>query len=316
MIRPVIPFLLLFISSLFPEELVAQNDVMYRHHFLHPAIVNPAVTGSEFFPLASLTYQKQWIGIPQSPQSMLASTSMRIGNFDFYNPRKLINTTNLKSKERIGLGLILFNDHNGPAIQRGFNLSYAYHLSLNKSRLSLGLSGGGEQRAVDESMFNPTFPGDPILTGTRESYMFYNANVGVYYYSPGLFAGFAAHHLIPFEDKLQPGLKLKPDLMMHGGYLFSSMGRPKLELSMNLRYLDLDRLEYDLHIRSYVQQVHWLAISVRSYKALAIHVGIKISVIHLAYTFEANLSNMVYYNAGTHALHLGLNMGMRRTQGF
>ncbi len=81
-------------------------------------------------------------------------------------------------------------------------------------------------------------------------------------------------------------------------------------------YLDYVKLEYDLHVRTYIQQYHWLAVSIRSYKALALHLGIKISIVHLAYTFEANLTNMVHYNMGTHALHLGLNLGMRRTKGF
>ncbi|MCK5137594.1 MAG: type IX secretion system membrane protein PorP/SprF [Bacteroidales bacterium] len=301
---------------LLTREVAAQDNVMYRYHYLHQTLLNPAVVGSEFFSVANLTYQKQWVGIQQSPQTMLASTSLRIGNFGFYNPRKLVNTSNIKTRERVGVGLTLFSDRNGPAVQRGINLAYAYHLILGHARLSLGLSGSAEQHMLDETIFNPTFPGDPILTNTRESYMLYNANVGAYYYSAGLFAGLAVHHLIPFENKLRSGTKIQPDFIVHGGYLFSSLGRPKLELSFNLRYLDFDRLEYDLHVKTYIQQYHWVAFSVRSYQALAMHVGIKISAIHLAYTYEANLSNMIRYNLGTHALHLGINLGIRRTQGF
>ena len=85
---------------------------------------------------------------------------------------------------------------------------------------------------------------------------------------------------------------------------------------MNARFLDFEQFEADLHIRSYIQEYHWLAVSIRSYKALAIHLGIKISAVHFAYSYEANLSNMVWYNMGTHALHLGINMGLRRTRGF
>jgi type IX secretion system PorP/SprF family membrane protein len=301
---------------LLPWRILAQDDVIYRHNFTHPAILNPAITGSEFYPLASLTYQKQWAGIPHSPHSMLASASVRIGNFDFYDPMKLINTSNIRSRERIGLGLSMFGDRNGPAIQRGIQMAYAYHLVLDQARLSLGLSGSAEQRILDETIFTPFNPNDPILSYTRESYTLYNANVGAYYYSAGLFAGLAVHHIIPFKDKLRPATVISPDVVIHGGYLFSSLARPKLEIRLNARILDLERLEYDIHLRSYIQQVHWIALSIRSYKALALHLGIRVSAIHLAYTFEANLSNMVRYNAGTHALHLGFNLGMRRTKGF
>ena len=54
----------LYPGSCFPGQ------YMYRYHFLHPGLLNPAVTGSEYFPLANLTYQKQWVGIPQSPHTM------------------------------------------------------------------------------------------------------------------------------------------------------------------------------------------------------------------------------------------------------
>jgi hypothetical protein len=146
--------------------------------------------------------------------------------------------------------------------------------------------------------------------------MQYNTHMGVYYYSPGLFAGLSAHHFIPVRNGLQPSSRVKPDFIIHGGYLFRSLGDPKLEISANARFLDYSTLEYDLHIRTYIQDYHWLAISYRSYHALAMHLGIKVSAIHLAYTFEANLSNMVRYHMGTHAIHLGLNLGMRRTEGF
>ena len=301
---------------LFNGSLLSQDNIIYRYHYLHRGLINPAVTGSEFFPLANLTYHKQWAGIAQSPYAMIASASVRIGNFDFYNPTKHINTTNLRTRERIGIGFAIYSDRNGPALERGFQMAYAYHLVTGKGRLSLGLSGNAEQRMVDESTFTPAYPDDPILSMTRESMMLFNANTGIYYYSPALFGGLAIHHLIPLQNRFQPGSSIKPDVILHGGYLFSSLGSPRLEISSNLRYLDFDLLEFDVHLRAYIQSYHWLAVSVRSYKAIAMHIGLKISTIHLAYSYEANLTNMVHYNLGTHALHLGVNLGMRRTKGF
>jgi type IX secretion system PorP/SprF family membrane protein len=310
---PILAFMLITLSSL---EVVSQDHVPYSFHFLHPDLINPAISGSSFIPQACLTYQKQWIGIQQSPQTMVASGSIRIGNYDFYNPKQLINTTKLKSRERIGLGLSLFGDRNGPATSRGFNFSYAYHLPLEHARLSLGIAANGEQHILDETVFQPTYPGDPLLTEVRESYMMYNATVGAYYYSSGLFGGVAFHHIIPLEDKSQPGEKIRPDVVFHGGYLFSEFGRPKMEISFNLRYLELVRFEYDIHFRAYLREVHWIALSFRSYHALALHLGINIKNLYLAYSYEVNLSSMARYSLGTHAIHLGINLGMRRIKGF
>jgi type IX secretion system PorP/SprF family membrane protein len=296
-----------------PRETASQDNLSYRFHYLHQDLLNPAVTGSEYIPKACLTYQKQWVGIPQSPQSMLATASIRIGNYDFYDPKKFINTTPLRSRERIGLGISLFSDRNGPATTRGAILAYAYHLPLEHARFSLGISASAGQRILDESNFRPTTPGDPLLTGIRESFTLFNASVGAYYYSPGLFGGLAFHNLIPLEDKSHPGEKVRPDLVLHGGYLFSSFGKPALEISMNLRYLDLENLEYDMHFRTYIKQVHWVALSFSSCYTLALHLGMKIRGFYLAYSYEANLSSMIRYQLGTHAIHLGINLGMRRT---
>jgi len=273
--------------------------------------LNPAITGSSFLPKACLTYQKQWAGIPQSPQSMLVSASIRIGNFDFYNPKKLVYTSRIKSRERIGLGISFFSDQNGPLTARGINAAYAYHVPFDHSQLSLAISGSTRQQIIDESVFRPTYPGDPIITGIRESFISYNATIGAYYYARALSGGLAIHNIIPLEDKLRPGDKVRPDLVLHGSYLFSSFGKPNMEIRMNIRYLDMAILEYDLHVRTYIREVHWIALSYRSYQALALHLGFNISRFYLAYSFETTLSSMVRYQMGTHAVHLGINLGMK-----
>ncbi|MEZ5071503.1 MAG: PorP/SprF family type IX secretion system membrane protein [Bacteroidales bacterium] len=293
-----------------------QDNILYRQHLIHPVLANPAVSGSEFFSVATLSYRKQWAGIPGSPQSMLFSTSLRIGNFGYYNPRKLLNTSGLRIKERIGLGLALYADENGPLVQRGGLLAYAYHLELNNARLSLGLSGSVMQYLRDESGLHGTYPDDPLLTGVRDSRLDANAGTGIYYYSPTLFGGVAVQHVLPLREEGWDGAGHGTDVLLSGGTLFREMGRPKLELSGSVRWLDGETLEGDLHLRSYIQEYHWVALSIHSYQALSAHVGIKIGVLHLVYTYEANLSNLIRYTAGTHALHLGLNTGIRRTRGF
>jgi type IX secretion system PorP/SprF family membrane protein len=305
--------LILLISAV---EVKAQHNIIYRDHHLHQIFTNPATAGSEFFPVAALSYQKQWLGINQSPGTLLASTSLRMGNFDFYNPKMFINTTGMKTKERVGLGIGLYSDRNGPIASRGLNLAYAYHLILDKSRLSFGLSGSAEQSVLDGSVWDPITSGDPLLGDGKESFFNFNANFGVYYYSATYYAGIAANHLIPLEDKINPGETVKQDYIVHGGYLFRRMEDIKIEPSIHLRYLDYESLEYDIRAKVYLQHVHWLALTYRSYKALALTAGMKIGRFYLAYNFEANLSPIISYSAGTHGIHMGMNLGMRRLEEF
>ncbi len=171
------------------NQVACQDNPLYRFHFMHPILLNPAITGSEFLPVANLSFQKQWAGFPGSPATLLASGTFRIGEFDFYNPQKLINTSTLKSRERIGLGMALFSDRNGPAIHRGLNLAYAYHLPLATGCLSLGLGGSAKQRIMDGTEYRPSAPDDPLLPPVRESMMLWIFHLGAYYYSAGLFGG-------------------------------------------------------------------------------------------------------------------------------
>ncbi|MFH0759433.1 MAG: PorP/SprF family type IX secretion system membrane protein [Bacteroidota bacterium] len=304
--------LMSLLSICFTGQAGGQDQVIIRSSLLHPELLNPAITGSAFVPQACLSYMKYWTGIPQSPQTLLASTSIRIGNYDFYNPKKLIYTSGLKSRERVGLGIAIFSDSNGPAVTRGIHGTYAYHIQLKKASLSLGITGKAEQRILDGNLFQPTYPGDPVLTGIRESFTSPNADIGAYYYSAKLIGGAAVHNIIPLEDKINPGSKVKPDLVLHGGYLFSSFGKPNMEINLNVRYLDMDVLEYELYLRTYIRKIHWIAVSYKSYRALAFHLGLSIRDIYLAYSFESSLSNIVRYNMGSHGIHLGINLGMRR----
>lgn len=296
--------------------LYGQHNYIYRFNQLHQEMINPATAGSEFIPVAAITYQKQWLGISHSPSTLLASTSLRIGNFDFYNPKMMVNKSKLKSQERIGMGIGFYTDQNGPLSSRGFNMAYAYHLNFSSSSLAFGLSGTMEQTVLNASSWNPITAGDPLLDGIKESYYNFNANLGVSYSGARYFAGFAVNHLIPLEDKVNPGEKVKQDFVLHGGYLFWDLQDVKFEPSLNLRYLDYEILEYDIRAKVYLQHVHWIALTYRSYKALALSAGLKVKRFYIAYLFEANLSSMVNYSAGSHGISIGMNLGMRGLEGF
>lgn len=312
-------YLLLFLLLLFIQgltQLSAQHNIIYRYNHLHQEMINPATAGSEFIPVAALTYNKQWLGINQSPSTLLASTSLRIGNFDFYNPKMMINKSRLKTQERIGLGLGFYADQNGPVASRGFNMAYAYHLNFSSSSLALGMSGTMEQTVLNGSSWDPISTGDPLLAGGKESYFNFNANLGVSYSGAQYFAGFAVNHILPLENKVKPGEKVKQDYVLHGGYLFWSMQNLKFEPSLNLRYLDYETLEYDIRAKVYLHHVHWIALTYRSYKALALAAALKINKFYIAYQFELNLSSMISYSAGSHGLSIGINLGMRGLDGY
>lgn len=294
----------------------AQSNIAYRNHFLHRTFINPAVSGSEFFPVANISHQKQWLGISGSPQTFAASTSLRMGNYDFYNPKMFINKSKLKTYERVGMGLGIYGDRNGPIATRGVNLAYSYHLGLDNARLSFGLAGIAEQSMLDETKWAPTIPGDPVLGNQKESIYNFNANFGVLFYCPDYFVGLSMNNFLPLDNKSIPGDLTRQDIMLQAGYIFGKLNDLKFEPVVDLRLLDYSKFEFDLMLKMYIQHVHWVAVSYRSYQAINVMAGYKIGKIYIAYSYEANLSPLIKYNAGTHGFNIGLNLGIRRLEGF
>ena len=274
-------------------------------------LVNPATAGIEYIPVVALSFRKQWPGLDQSPYHLNASASLRVGNYDFYNPKMMINRSHFRNRERIGLGMGMYADQNGPQGNRGIVLAYAYHLPLDNSSVSMGLSGSMEQSLLDGTSWDPILPDDPLLSRLKETFYTFNANAGICYYGAEYIFGMAVNNLLPLRNKPDPSERVKQDFILHGAYVFRSRERISIEPSVNIRYLDYENIEYDIRAKMYIQHSHWICLSYRSYRALNLAAGIWVKGYYLAYDFEINLTPMVHYSAGTHGIHLGMNLGMR-----
>jgi type IX secretion system PorP/SprF family membrane protein len=309
-------YIILLLIFILPMTLKGQYNPVYENYFLHQQIVNPATSGSEYFPVISTTYSNQWTGISHSPNSQLISGSFRMGNFNFYNPKMYVNKTNLTAYERVGVGFILYNDNEGPVSNRGGQMSYAFHIPLPQARLSLGLSANIHQFSIDESGFNPIINNDPVLHLGKESYMRFNSSFGAYYYSSQLFAGLAISDMLPLKNTDFVEGQIKQDFHLIAGYIINPKEKIKFEPSVYISYLDYSSLFFQLNTKVYLNHIHWINIHYCSNKNIGIKAGIKINRLYIAYGYEASLSRVFLYNMGTHEIHLGTNLGIRRLEGY
>lgn len=307
---------MLLITLFFASAAYGQHDALFRNYVLHPQTINPAISGSEFFPVVNASYIKQWAGISQSPSIQMVSGSFRIGNFDFYNPKMYVNKTSLKASERIGVGFVLFNDNVGPVSNRGAQMSYAFHIPMKYSRLALGLSAGYYQMMIDERDFNPVLVNDPVLHYGTESYSRFNASTGAYYYTPSWFAGASVTDLLPLKMEEMDNKRVRQDLHITGGYMIDPGERIKIEPSVYMAFYNYEDFYYQLNTKIYLDHVHWVNVHFRSIGAVGIRAALKISRVYIAYGYEANLSRVFLYNMGTHEINIGTNLGIRRLEGF
>jgi type IX secretion system PorP/SprF family membrane protein len=290
-----------------------QSVLIRDESYLNPVIANPAVSGSEFDPMLNVSASKSWLGIPGSPSTQMISTSLRIGNYDFYNPKMFLNKTKLKAYEKIGMGLAIYNQTEGPVANRGAQIAYAYHVPFQKSRLAFGLAGTFNSHILDQSEFRPVIPIDPLIDYTKENINVFNANIGVYYYTADYFAGLSALNLFSNSKYKKENNRI---YSLQGGYIFKNIGSLMVEPSAFLKYDAENKLYYNIYSKLYFPRLHWVAIGYHSSRALSFMGALRLRKLYLCYVFKTNLSKIFRYNAGTHQVGLGMNIGTRRLEGF
>ncbi|MFO7575934.1 MAG: PorP/SprF family type IX secretion system membrane protein [Bacteroidales bacterium] len=153
--------------------------VSYR--IFNPFIFNPAVAGSKDFTTADLNAGKHG-----DLNSQIISFNGRLSKpgLSYFSSEGIPEFTN------IGIGGIVFNERNDLSRLVGIGATGAYHLKLNRNALSF-ISVGASLKAL----FN-NYPGDEDLSRPSKSTFFPNVDLGIYYYSPYIYAGVSATNLL------------------------------------------------------------------------------------------------------------------------
>jgi hypothetical protein len=170
--------------------ITAMSGSMYGQQIPHyplsspvfsPYLLNPASAGSTDFFNADL-----YSGWSDGYISFLAGGSARIGKpFKNHNSLPLISDfTN------IGVGGYIFNERNGLYNNTGSAAIFSWHFKISADALRF-ISIGTSAKAVYS-----TYSGEPNIGRPRCYSLYPDIDLGVYYYSPALYAGISGLNLI------------------------------------------------------------------------------------------------------------------------
>jgi type IX secretion system PorP/SprF family membrane protein len=299
-------------------NIFSQEYFIYQNYYLNPSIINPAVAGTENYPTADLSVRKQWVGIPDAPNTYLLAVNFRIGRYDFYDPKKFINKGPLKFTDRIGLGVSIFKDINGPLSYTGGILSYSYHVNVNAdSKLSFGMSAIFNYYSLNSSILKPDQSNDPYLLNENDNGFSTNFNFGIYFYNEVYFIGFSADQILPGIQNANDQNMEQPSLYLMGGYKFLKNSRNLiLEPSLTLKKLANSNFYVDIHTKLYILKSHWIAVSYSTDNRINFRFGLLIyKRLYAGYNYEYTLTDIGSYNYGSHEIHLGINLGLRGIEG-
>ncbi len=294
---------LVLLAGLFSTSVKAQQVPLYSQYLLNGFLLNPGMAGCESYIPVRLTARQQWTGIDGAPSTQAISAHSPI------------------MRQKMGVGGYIFNDKFGPISQTGVQLSYAYHLQLNREmKLGLGLSFKAFQLSMNETDLIQIDQGDPSITGASESTFVPDADFGAYLYTKKFYVGLAATQLVQYKLKLgDVNVESTNQTIRHyylnGGYKIDINNDFMVEPSVLLKGTERTPFQLDINAQVYYKKNYWLGFSYRTAQAAIVLVGFKVDKFYLGYSFDYTFSNLKNYSTGSHEILLGVNIGEGANKG-
>jgi len=285
---------LLLPFTFFLSTLKAQQLPLYSQYMLNDFSMNPAIAGIQ--PVFNLKSDSrfQWIGITDAPRTYVLTFDGPI------------------TSQHIGIGAYVFTDITGPTRRTGFTSAYSYHLKLNDNlNLSMGLSAGIMQFAVDGQSIALEETSDKALANTFMSVLVPDFAAGVYLYSDHYYFGVAAPQIIGYHAKLTALADAGDELVTHyyatAGYRFDANDIISIEPCIVAKYVNPVPPQFDMGMRIFYQKKFWLGGGYRTQDAAYAMIGYTYQQnLSLGFSYDFPVTDIHKYSVGTTEFFIGI----------
>jgi type IX secretion system PorP/SprF family membrane protein len=314
MIRKIYIFFILVLGT---ASLFAQQSPLYSQFILNEFIINPSVAGIDGMTSLNLSGRKQWFGWEYGPETYSACFSTRL--LKSQNVVKRGDQGNKLRKGasgKVGLGAATILDRNGAVSRTTLNLTYSYHVFIQSSQLSFGLSFLAQQFKIDNELAK--FRDDDQLQGLigKSTYipdaafgmdisnLNYNLGVSVFqlFQSPVKFGNMQ----VSYKE-----LKQVRTYYLHGSYCHSMRNNHdwEYEPSFVARATEYLQTSADLSIRFIYQRQYWAGLSFRTSKDFILLAGAKLNRFYFGYSFDYGFNEISRLSYGSHEIVMALKLG-------
>ena len=294
-----------------------QDFYSAKDYYLHEHTLFPAATGVNYYPVLGLSYNKQWAGLLDSPNRVVVGLNWRLGKYDFYTPKMLLNKSKRNTKERMGIGLAFKQDRNGPLLTSNLITSYAYHLPLFWATMSFGMDLSFNEVSINQANLDPNDPNDPYLFSDQSSENYFQSSFGFQLSNEMFFASIAARNLFKNEKLNEIGYsRTAPDYFVYLGYTQSVNKYIKVEPSIFAYGVDQSDYAWELGAKMYVRSLNWVSVNYNSIGSVKANFTLHaIYSIQLGYGIEYYLDNIESGSYTGHCIYIGRNFGVRNMHG-
>lgn len=301
---------------IFTAGLKAQQLPLYSQYMFNKFLINPAVAGSDGYTSINLTAREQWIGIDNSPKTHSLSYQTRILKRSYIIKTKSVKRKTFKpsTEGRVGVGGYVFDDRNGLVGRTGFQLTYAYHIWLDETQLSFGLSGTAFQFRINDEKLTFYDQSEPLLSGDLRKTIFVpDANFGVYLLNSRYHVGFSVAQL--FQSFLKVGnaglndYRMLRHYYLSGGYIFPLQNEFFLEPSILIKTTEELLYQIDINTKVQYKTDYWIGLSYRTAGAVVLLAGVRLDKFYFGYAFDYTLSSIMKHSIGSHEFMMAVKFG-------
>lgn len=322
--------LITFTLTIFLFNTEAQQLPVYSQYMMNGFLINPAVAGHEGYTAINLTAREQHLGLKEAPGTYALSYQTRLLKNSYISRSASIRRRKrvMSRSGRVGYGVYAFTDMSGAFNRTGLQGTYTYHIPLDRSQISLGLSVTGYQFRIDDSKIRLLEVDDPVLLNTEKSAFIPDANFGVYYSDRNLYAGISAMQLFqtPLKlgaDKDGPGFRMIRHYFITAGYRFEVSRDILMEPSFLFKTTEKFIAQADVNVKMYFQENYWAGISWRtggSYSLVEetmkgkgssaiIMGGLKVDKYYFGYAFDYTFNAIGARTWGSHEIMAAVKFG-------
>ncbi|HEX2970563.1 MAG TPA: type IX secretion system membrane protein PorP/SprF [Bacteroidales bacterium] len=280
-------FLLLFTGMVF-----SQQDPLSSHYMFNTLTYNPGVAGTSGMICATALTRQQWVGFDGAPATTLFNVSAPVSPF----------------RIRSGVGLLVESDNVG--FDKDINLTgiYSYLVDVGSGSLGIGISLGMLNKSISPEWEIPEgdshvpAAGDPLIPETKESYVAFDAGLGLYYRTEKYYLGGSVTHINQPEIKFTKGT---PYISRHyyvtAGYILA-LPNPSLELLPSIfAFSDGKTIQANTTALIRYNKKVWGGVSFRAGDAIIGMIGFELfNGIRIGYAYDFTMSDIKKSSSGSH----------------
>jgi type IX secretion system PorP/SprF family membrane protein len=297
-------------------KIEAQQLPLFSQYMFNTFLINPACAGIDGLTSINLTARQQWLGIKDAPQTEVLTGQTRLYADNFITRLAHVHRRdhNGSVSGRVGLGVNFYNDKNGLINRTGFQFTYAYHLPLDLSELSFGLSLTAYQFKVNKDKMILNDYSDDLYNNSDFSRFIPDFNFGAIYTTKDYYVGLSVSQLM--QSSIQFGnsgtsdaYRLYRHYYLHGGYTYAINRDYVLQSYALLKTSKTAHPQLDIGSKVMIQNEYWAGLSFRTGSAFIIMGGVTVDKYSFGYAFDYNLSSISQHSFGSHEVMIAIKFG-------